>query len=146
MTKSRRFHPPVGSLAVLNTGAGDILVTFNEHNNDETEQAIAMLLDMQRRGYAILVRQDDGSYARAVSINRETKSYVVMPPSSAPVPAMEAATEQAPARKRGRPKRIEQPIKGRRAVAVARSAGGCAPRSPLAMLAVARKSLNPSEN
>jgi hypothetical protein len=130
-----------GSLAILNTGAGDILVSFNDHDDAEADRAIAMLEDMQRRGYAIMVRQDDGTYTRAVAINRATKSYVVLPPRTAPVEAGDAPGADTPApRRRGRPRKgAEQPIKGRRAVAVARSAGGCAPRSPLAMLATARQ-------
>ncbi len=122
-----------GSLAVLNTGAGDIVVSFENQSAAESDHAIAMLLDMQKRGYAILVKQDDGTYLRAESINATTKSYVVRPPG-----AVDSASKR-----RGRPRRAiaEQPVKGRRAVAVARSAGGCAQRSPLAMLASLRSSL-----
>lgn len=132
-----------GSLSVLNTGAGDIVVTFNDHDDAETDRAIAMLLDMQKRGYAILVRQDDGSYARAVSINKETKSYVVMPPTDA-TPAFEEAARDAvdekPAKRRGRRRKtVEQPVRSRRAVGVARSAGGCARRTPLELLARVRQ-------
>jgi hypothetical protein len=130
-------YPEIGSLSVLNTGAGDIVVTFNEHDDAETDRAITMLLDMQKRGYAILVRQDDGSYSRATSINRETKSYVI----GKLIPVDETTTEDgvpATKAKRGR-RRLEQPVKGRRAVGVARSAGGCAKQSPLALLAEARK-------
>lgn len=124
-----------GSLAVLNTGAGDIIVTFNDHDDAETDKAIAMLVEMQQRGYAILVRQEDGTYTRAVAIDRATKSYVVVPP--APEAAPDAAGEPAekPRRSRGR-RRVA--VKGATAVAVARSAGGCARRAPTALLGNAR--------
>lgn len=127
-----------GSLSVLNTGAGDIVVTFNEHDDAETDRAIAMLLDMQRRGYAILVRQDDGTYERATAINRETKSYVIgklLPADESPSPD-ESPTHAKP--KHGR-RRVEQAVRGRKAVGVARSAGGCAKRSPFSLLVEARK-------
>lgn len=124
-----------GSLAILNTGAGDILVSFNEHDEAEAERAIGMLLDMQKRGYAIMVRQEDGSYLRATAINRETRSYVVLPPAE---PVADEAAPESEKKRRGRPRKTDQPIRGRRAVAVARSAGGCARRSPPALLAQAR--------
>jgi hypothetical protein len=131
-----------GSLSVLNTGAGDIVVSFNEHDDAETDRAIAMLLDMQKRGYAILVRQDDGSYARAIAINKETKSYVVMPPAVETID--EAAEPTLTPKRRGLPrKKVEQPVRSRRAVGVARSAGGCARRSPMALLARARIDVQP---
>lgn len=124
-----------GSLAVLNTGAGDINISFNDQDDAEADRAIAMLLDMQKRGYAIMVRQPDGTYLRAVAINRETKSYVVIPPTPTDAPVDSAPSPK----RRGRPRRTEQPIKGRRAVGVARSAGGCARRSPSSLLAVVRQ-------
>lgn len=127
-----------GSLAILNTGAGDINVSFNDHDDAEVDRAIAMLLDMQKRGYAIMVRQADGTYLRAVAINRETKSYVVIPPP-APTPSevVEAPEPEAKTRRARRPK-AEQPVRGRKAVAVARSAGGCHARAAHFLLSVAR--------
>lgn len=136
----------LGSLSILNTGAGDIKMTFDHHNPDEATKAIAMLQDIQKRGYAILVQQEDGSYARAHRIDAETGCYVVVVPTpiSAPVPApaeepgedtqgeVSATPEPqdedtlAPNRKarrsRGTVKNI--PVAGAKAVAVARSAGG----------------------
>jgi len=93
------------------------------------------LLDMQVRGYAIMVRQDDGTYARAVAINRETKSYVVIPPAPEPSAGDADAVQEKP--KRGR-RRAEQSVSGRKAVGVARSAGGCHVRSPFELLRLAR--------
>lgn len=120
-----------GSLMVPNVGLGDIRVTFNQHNPEETARAIRMLLDMQKRGYAILVQLEDGTYTRALSIDAEHASYVVMD-DPAPVDA-EATTDDisepaprlkkdgTPAKKPGR-KRV--PIETSNAVGVARSAGG----------------------
>lgn len=126
-----------GSLSILNTGEGDIQVTFNNHDDVESERAIAMLLDMQKRGYAILVKQDDGTYQRAVAIDRETRSYVILPPTVLPTETpVDHARDVTP--RKGRKKTIKQPIKGRRATAVARSAGGCAKPTPGTLLSHAR--------
>lgn len=132
--KTKRLRTPTGSLAILNTGAGDIRVSFNDQDDAEADRAIAMLLDMQKRGYAIMVQQEDGSYLRAVAINRETKSYVVIPPKA---DESVAKDDEQPVKRR-RQRSVEQPVRNRRAVGVARSAGGCAPRSVMALLAAAR--------
>lgn len=101
-----------GELSVLNTGYGDIRVTFNDQDDEETNKALQMLEDMQQRGYAIMVELPDGTYQRAERIDRQTKSYVLVPPKAA---------------RRGAKKRdveVRQPIARTRAVGVARSAGG----------------------
>lgn len=69
-----------GSLSVLNVGAGDIEVVFNQHDTGEREKALKMLADMQARGYAILVRLDDGSYVRAKEIDHSRGRYIVQLP------------------------------------------------------------------
>lgn len=115
-----------GSLSVLNVGAGDIELRFNQHNTEEREKALKMLTDMQRRGYAILVRLDDGSYVRATEIDAERGCYVVQ------MPEMSTGLDEGPSlpgrrgsRKgpRGRQRR-HVPIERAHAVGVARSAGG----------------------
>jgi hypothetical protein len=107
-----------GSLSVLNVGAGDIEVRFNPHQPEETTRAIRMLKDMQARGYAILVKQDDGSYVRAEGIDEQHGLYII---SGEPA----AADEQPPVatRRRGRARRT-QTIATSHAIGVARSAGG----------------------
>lgn len=115
-----------GSLSILNVGAGDIEIRFNKHQPEETARAIKMLKDMQSRGYAILVKQDDGSYARAIEIDAETACYVISGEAPAPVvegTVVEASTALAKRTGRGAP-RHRQSIATRHAVGVARSAGG----------------------
>jgi hypothetical protein len=115
-----------GRLSVLNVGAGDIEVRFNKHQPDEVVRAIKMLKDMQKRGYAILVKQDDGSYVRAIEIDAEHQCYVISdgpPPVEAVVD--EAAVTVKPGNgRRRRGYRRRQPIATSEAVGVARSAGG----------------------
>lgn len=122
-----------GSLCVPNVGLGDIEVRFNQHDSDERTKALRMLTDMRARGYAILVRLDDGSYTRAVDIDAERGCYVVQMPD-APVevvgetadPALRTDLNDGPAlpqKRRGR-RRSRIPIENAHAVGVARSAGG----------------------
>lgn len=135
-----------GSLSTLNVGEGDVVVTFAGHDDAEVDKALDMLEDMQKRGYAILVKQPDGKYARAHSIDRASKSYVVMVPQSfdektevvfkkvgddlsdppPPAPAQAGDVVIGPGfsgkKRRGRPSK--QSVGTSTAVAVSRSAGG----------------------
>lgn len=137
---------PTGSLSVLNVGAGDINVTFNEHDPSETARAVKMLTDMQARGYAILVKLPSGRYARAKEIDGATGHYILMLPEDE-AQAVEAATPGAhpvtcecgcgravtPGKRfvrghstkgrRGR-RKVAVPVRQAQAVGVARSAGG----------------------
>lgn len=117
-----------GSLSVLNVGAGDISITFNQHDTGERDKALRMLKDMQKRGYAILVRLEDGTYTRALEIDETRGCYVIQEPAE--LPAMTAdAGEASPAptgdapKRRGRPRK-SVPIEKAHATGVARSAGG----------------------
>lgn len=112
-----------GTVTVLSVGVGDIEVRFNAHEAEETARAIAMLKDMQMRGYAILVKQDDGSYARAVAIDAERAVYIISGEPAAPVSLDAEPVIECPKR-RGRPRRRRQLIAGSHAVGVARTAGG----------------------
>lgn len=131
-----------GVVQVLNVGAGDIEVRFNQHQPEERARAIKMLQDMQHRGYAILIRLPDGSYTRALEVDAERGCYIISDPppvtrlqlpasldaeddaplvEAAPLPPVDA--EVVMPRRRGRPRK-SVPIDGTTAVGVARSAGG----------------------
>ncbi len=137
-----------GSLCVLNVGAGDIEVRFNPHDAAEAAKAIRMLTDMMARGYAVLVRDEDGAYTRAVALDAARGRYVIMLPSAdvaaeTPLPAdaelhtckCGCGKKIAPGktwakghhnRKPGSRGRVKAsvPVTKRHAVGVARSAGG----------------------
>lgn len=49
----------MGTLAVLNTGKGDMTITFDTSNVGETIRARRVITDMLRRGYALVVKQGD---------------------------------------------------------------------------------------
>lgn len=119
----------MGSLNVLNVGAGDIALNFNHLDEAEAEKAVRMLKDMQARGYAILVRLDDDTYVRAIDIDASRGRYLIQLPESMPLPAGAeeiAATDPALKKRRGRPpgRRVSMPIERAHATGIARSAGG----------------------
>lgn len=70
-----------GELRVLNVGAGDITITFNNTDVDETDKALAMLQDMLKRGYLVAVQLPDGTYARARQIDPTRGRYIVTVPT-----------------------------------------------------------------
>lgn len=115
-----------GFLNVLNVGAGDIALTFNEMDDAEAQRALKMLTDMAARGYAILVQLKDGSYARAKKVDATRGRYIIQIPAEAPLP--EAAEEVRPAKRgrkaKGRSREVAVPIHKARATGIARSAGG----------------------
>jgi hypothetical protein len=137
-----------GSLCVLNVGAGDIELKFNQHEPDELARAVKILTDMQQRGCAILVKNEDGSYSRAHAIDASRGLYVisgeprpqaalpppperqaltgdVLDPAVDPDADADALVDQAlRARRRGRPPKRTVPIATSHAVGVGRSAGG----------------------
>lgn len=134
-----------GGLSVLNVGAGDIEINFNHHDRGEAKKAIAMLTDMQQRGYAILVRDPvDGSYARATRIDATRGKYILSLPEGQEPKADETVVTcrcgcgkvplEGKAWAKGHQIRkphslkkavqIAAPIKNRRATGIARSAGG----------------------
>jgi hypothetical protein len=112
-----------GSLSILNVGEGDINITFNRENPDETAQAITMLQDMQRRGYAIMIRLPDDTYVRAQSIDAEHGAYVVMLPADAPRLGEEVIEQPVKGKGRGT-RKVALPVEKTQAVGIARSAGG----------------------
>lgn len=129
-----------GSLCVPNVGLGDIEVRFNQHNSEERTKALRMLKDMRARGYAILVKLDDGSYTRAIDIDAERGCYIVQlpefdaqvagadPASDTPAEQSRTGLDDGPAlptkARRGRKVRTSIPIERAHAVGIARSAGG----------------------
>jgi hypothetical protein len=115
-----------GVLEVLSIGRGDLKLSVGD-NDDDREQARALIEEMMRKGYAIFVETDDGP-ERVTGFNPRRMTYTIG------VPAIEAAGTArpaqpalpAPAKKRApRKKRTsEVPVSGSRATAVGRTAGG----------------------
>jgi hypothetical protein len=66
-----------GSLSILNTGKGDIVITFDNANAAETIRAKRMITDMLRSGYALLVKRDDDTYSRVDAFDEKTSEYII---------------------------------------------------------------------
>lgn len=124
-----------GELSVLNVGAGDINITFNNADADEVGKARQVITDMQKAGYAIMAQMPDKSYQRIESFDPARNAYIVVvlaPETGAVVEAVTDA-EVLPKKRGGRPKgarkgvdfdRVALPVQQTRAVGIARSAGG----------------------
>jgi hypothetical protein len=138
-TVSRSAAAPTfsGVLEILNVQGGDVKITFDKDNPQESIRAKRIVSDMLRRGYALVVeveRDGDRKYERAQGFDEKTGEYIIA--DFDPVAAQEADTEevagtppsasepmQATLKKRGRTtKRL--PMETTKATGIGRSAGG----------------------
>jgi hypothetical protein len=135
----------VGSVGILNVGAGDTKLSFDPNNPQDAIRAARIVKDMLRRGYALMVdtgkRDDKGNavLVRATGFDETKHEYIIAdfdpmaaqpgdedePTAAAP---SGAAAQEIPA---GHPaRRGRKPKSGRikasetSAVAVPRTAGG----------------------
>lgn len=70
----------MGSLSILNVGAGDTKLTFDNSNPAEAIRAARIVKDMLRRGYALLVEVERGgqkAYERALEFREGTAEYII---------------------------------------------------------------------
>lgn len=118
-----------GELGILNVGAGDTKLTFDPDNPAERERAAATVMDMLKRGYAIMVQvgEKDGKplYQRAETFDPKTCEYIIagLPEADQDEPEDEAQEETAD-RKPQKPRRGRIRANSTRGVAVAPIAGG----------------------
>lgn len=131
-----------GSVGILNVGAGDTKLVFDTSNPDETAKSAAIVKDMIRRGFVLLIEVGQDAkgpvYRRAHDFDAETAEYIIAgppppeldaPASTSPLPKTpEVLLEQPPAaprrRKGGRQAQVRIAASSTNAVAVARTAGG----------------------
>lgn len=133
-----------GVLAVLSIGKGDLKLSFDENDEEDTAKARAVIEEMLRKGYSIFVETDVGP-ARVQRFSPDRAAYIITelapgnelpsgPPEPKALPPGPIVAEQAgggpaePAKKpRGRPRKTqskEVPLAGSKATAVGRTAGG----------------------
>lgn len=135
----------MGSVGILNVGAGDIKISFDKSNPAEVIRSSRIVKDMLRRGYALLVEVDrDGTKAfeRARDFDENTSEYIVADfdqdlarekdEAEAPGPSLKEREMHGPSeveapsggtRKTHR-KQSRVDASSTRAIAVGRSAGG----------------------
>lgn len=134
----------MGTVGILNVGAGDTKLVFDKDNPQDCIRAARIVKDMLKRGYALLVqigeREGKPLFQRATDFDETKYEYIIAdfdPVAAEKTDQEEAASEQAAAasseasatqgaeklpKRRGRTRTI--PASETRAVAVARSAGG----------------------
>src|SRR6266702_4041991 len=72
--------PEAGEVAVLNVGAGDVKLSFNNSDPAETIRAGRIVKDMLRRGFALLVEVERGGerrFERALDFDEGKSQYVI---------------------------------------------------------------------
>lgn len=116
----------VGEVAILNVAGGDTKVTFDKSNKAETIRAGRIIQDMLRRGYMLLVEDDDGEHVRVREFDEDKCEYIIadlVPEEDDNDEQTTEETQAAAPAKRGRRKKSVS-ASGRRSVAVAPIAGG----------------------
>jgi len=113
-----------GVLSILNVGEGDTKLTFDKKKPEEVKRAAAVVTDMLKRGFAILIevgtRKGEPIYQRAKDFDPKTCEYII-------VGAPDDADVETPSARRGRKGKAPTrrvAANSTRAVGVARSAGG----------------------
>lgn len=133
----------LGTVGILNVGAGDTKISFDKNNAQDRIRAARIVTDMLRRGYALLVEVErDGvkTYERALAFKEDTCEYIIADFDGTGATAALARPEaeshaepEAPAEStakggaaRGRKSKVRRTVPADRtnAVAVAPSAGG----------------------
>lgn len=118
-----------GEIGILNVGAGDTKLSFDPKNRAEVKRASAIVADMLKRGYALLVEvgaDDKGPlYRRATGFDPATAEYIIAgAPDNLEVPSVKGASTPAPRRRKGKAAETRVPAASTNAVAVSRTAGG----------------------
>jgi hypothetical protein len=120
-----------GSIGILNVGAGDTKLVFDKSNPDETAKSAAIVRDMIRRGFVLLIEVGNNEkgpiYQRAHDFDAETAEYIVAGPSTpAPEETTDVQVPPVPPRRRSKGKEptVRIAASATNAVAVARTAGG----------------------
>lgn len=121
-----------GELAILNVSAGDTKLTFDPKKPEETKRACAVVTDMLRRGFAVMVEvgsNDRGPlYQRVKEFDAETAEYIIVgvpDDQQEPTHGKEQQASPAPRRRKGKASTtVRLPASRTKAVAVAPTSGG----------------------
>lgn len=67
----------MGSLNILNVAGGDIKISFDTKNVSEAIRAKRIIKDMMRRGYSLLIQNEDGTHTRALDFDETKGEYII---------------------------------------------------------------------
>lgn len=121
----------MGEISILNVGTGDIRVVFDNKNVAETIRAQRIVIDLLKRGYALLVeveRDGEKRWERAMAFDETKNEYVIAdfaegePGGEKQQTETEASTAGDKPAGKGRRRGI--PADSTKAIAIGRSAGG----------------------
>lgn len=114
-----------GEVTILNVGEGDTKLSFDPESPADVRHAAAVVGDMLKRGFALLVkvgeREGEPLYQRARGFDPETGEYIVI---GTPEETDGEAEEPKKTRRAAKPRKQRIKARDTSAVAVARSAGG----------------------
>lgn len=113
----------VGTVGVLNVGAGDTKLSFDKTNPAERARAARIVTEMIRLGYSLLVEVDrDGLklFTRITEFDENTCEYIIS--DLDPAPAVEQESGAKPRSAKIVKRRLD--AEKTRAVSVGRTAGG----------------------
>jgi len=120
-----------GSVGILNVGAGDTKLVFDNSNPDDVAKSAAIVKDMIRRGFVLLIEVGSNEkgpiYQRAHDFDPETAEYIVAGPPVEPLELdkPDVKNPASPPRRRSKAKETRRIHASKtNAVAVARTAGG----------------------
>ena len=118
---------PLGTLSVLNTGAGDMRFSFDSDDPLEVARASRVVEDMLRRGYMLFV-EVGGKLRPVKKFDAKHACYIVADgPLHAADPVESVPAPEPERRGPGRPRKTAErriPAKSTRATGVAPTAGG----------------------
>lgn len=118
-----------GEVGILNVGAGDTKLSFDPKKPDEVKRASAIVADMFKRGYALLIEighdEKGPMYRRAAGFDPATAEYIIVgAPDNLEVPNVKSPSAPAPRRRKGKATETRVAAASTNAVAVSRTAGG----------------------
>lgn len=121
----------IGTVGILNVGAGDTKLVFDNSDPAEKARAARIVKDMIRRGFALMIEigsNDKGPiYQRAHDFDENTAEYIIAgSPGDHEEAHEQEQTSPPPRGRKASPRRTTQrvPASSTKAVAVARTAGG----------------------
>jgi hypothetical protein len=119
-----------GMLEVLSIGKGDLKISIGCDNEEDIEKGRRLIEEMLTKGYSIFVETDEGP-VRVARFNPNRMTYIIKeiveePAEEQASAAPDQSTEAAQKKPRRARRTVEKevPVRGSKATAVGKTAGG----------------------